>query len=100
MFRKLYWVTEQVTTDGKSHVTGVFTSIPNLLKEGMACNQLGCLRLTLMKLDSENGTLGSWTAPNFKGIEERLHDLVKSDEVTIDHSESLVAALEKHKAGV
>lgn len=100
MFRKLYWVTEQVDSSGKSHVTGVFTSIPNLLKEGLACNELGCLRLTLMKLDSEKGALGNWTAPNFAGIHDRLQELVRSDEVSVDQCESLVAALEKHKAGV
>jgi hypothetical protein len=98
MFRKLYWVTEQVQPDGKSHVTGVFTSIPNLVKEGFACNELGRLRLTLTKLDSEDGALGRWTAPNFSGLEERLSEFVATDEFTRDHCESLVAALENHKA--
>jgi hypothetical protein len=100
MFRKLYWVTEQVKPDGSSRVTGVFTSIPNLVKEGLACNELGCLRLTLTKLDSENGPIGSWSAPNFGGIKETLADCVRSDDFSADQCESLVAALTDEKAGV
>lgn len=100
MFRKLYWVTEQVDAGGKSRVTGVFTSIPNLLREGLACNDLGSLRLTLTKLDCECGGLGNWTAPNFDGLADQLSQLVKTEEFTAEQCEALVGALEKRKAGV
>jgi hypothetical protein len=100
MFRKLYWVTEQVQPDGKSHVTGIFTSIPNLVREGFACTELSSLRLTLTKLDSEDGALGRWTAPNFEGLEERLAEFVRTDEFSAEQCESLVAVLANHKAGV
>jgi hypothetical protein len=100
MFRKLYWVTEQVQADGTSQVTGVFTSIPNLVKEGFACNELGSLRLTLTKLDCEDGALGRWTAPNFAGLDERLGEFVKTEEFSAEQCESLVAALANHKAAV
>src|SRR5438105_1923720 len=98
MFRKLYWVTEQVEPNGKSHVTGVFTSIPNLVREGFACNQLGLLRLTLTKLDCESGALGRWTAPHFDGLEERLAEFVRTDEFTAEQCKALVLALANHKA--
>src|SRR6266481_3301007 len=98
MFRKLYWVTEQVKPDGKSHVTGVFTSIPNLVKEGFACNELDRMRLTLTKLDCEEGALGRWTGPDFAGLAERMQDFVKTDEFTPEQCESLVMALGNHKA--
>jgi hypothetical protein len=93
MFRKLYWVTEQVKSDGSSRVTGVYTSIPNLVKEGLACNDRGCLRLTLTKLDSESGPLGNWSGPDFEGLDPTLEDCVKSDDFSAEQSQSLVAAL-------
>jgi len=93
MFRKLYWVTEQVQADGKSHVTGVFTSIPNLVKEGFACKELGRLRLTLTKLDCEGGALGRWTGPDFAGLRDRLTEFIKTDEFSPEQCESLIAAL-------
>ena len=100
MFRKLYWVTEQVLPDGNSQVTGVFTSIPNLVKGGFGCKELGLLRLTLTKLDCEEGALGRWTGPDFSGLQERLTEFVRSDEFTPEQCESLVSALGTHKAGV
>ncbi len=98
MFRKLYWVTEQVQSDGISRVTGIFTSIPNLVREGLACNEVANLRLTLMKLDSENGSLGSWSGPSFDGLDSRLADFIKTDEFSVDHCETLVTALSKQQA--
>ena len=100
MFRRLYWVTEQVGANGESKVTGVYTSIPNLLREGFACNDLGNLRLTLMKLDSENGALGSWTGPTFEGLDSSITEFVKTDEFTAEHCETLVGALANGKANV
>lgn len=100
MFRKLYWVTEQVLSDGKTQVTGVFTSIPNLVREGFACNDVGTLRLTLTKLDCEDGNLGTWTAPNFDGLQDRLGEFVQTEEFSFEQCESLIHALGQHRAGV
>jgi hypothetical protein len=100
MFRKLYWVTEQIQSDGKSQVTGVFTSIPNLVKEGFACNELTTLRLSLTKLDSETGPLGTWTGPDFDGLTERLGDFVRTDEFSAEQCDSLTSALANSKTGV
>ena len=93
MFRKLYWVTEQVMPDGRSQVTGVFTSIPNLVKGNFACSELGNLRLTLTKLDCEEGALGRWTGPDFHGLSERLGEFVRKEEFTAEQCESLISAL-------
>lgn len=95
MFRKLYWVTEQVQQDGSSRVTGIFTSIPNLIREGLSCNEVQHLRLTLMKLDSESGSLGTWTGPAFEGLQDRLADFIKTDEFSADHCETLITSLSK-----
>lgn len=100
MFRKLYWITEQIHRDGKSHVTGVFTSIPNLVREGMACNEPRSMRLTLTKLDCEQGPLGSWDGPDFAGLDQRLQDFIRTEEFSAEQCESLVSALGTSKAGV
>ncbi len=36
MFRRLYWVVEEVDTSGRSQVTGVYTSIQDLIKHGLS----------------------------------------------------------------
>lgn len=100
MFRKLYWVTEQVLPNGNSSVTGVFTSIPNLVKEGLACNDPAHLRLTLTKLDCEDGALGRWMGPDFDGLQTRLQEFVQTEEFSADQCDSLVATLAQNKAGV
>lgn len=100
MFRKLYWVTEQIASDGKGRVTGVYTSIPNLVREGLACNDLNNLRLTLMKLDSENGSLGTWDGPTFDGLEGKITEFVETDEFSAEHCKTLMGALASKKANV
>lgn len=100
MFRKLYWVTEQVKPDGSSHVTGVFTSIPNLVKEGLACNHIRTMRLTLTKLDCVRGALGTWMGPEFTGLSNGLIEFIQSEEFSPEHCESLVEALGHQKAAV
>jgi|SRR5579862_2524699 len=100
MFRKLYWVTEQVKPDGESRVTGVFTSIPNLVKEGLACNHIRTMRLTLTKLDCISGALGTWMGPDFAGLPDGLIEFVQTEEFTAEHCESLVEALSRDKSAV
>ena len=100
MFRKLYWVTEQVKPDGESRVTGVFTSIPNLVKEGLANNHIRTMRLTLTKLDCVTGALGTWMGPRFDGLPNGLEEFVRTEEFSAEHCELLVEALGKQKAAV
>lgn len=99
MFRKLYWVTEQVDPSGSSRVTGVYTSIPDLIRHGLTWQDRGAsLRLTLTKLDSEKEPLGCWSTPEFTGLEQTLEEFVRTDEFSADQCSSLVQALDRFKA--
>lgn len=94
MFRRLYWVTEECEPNG-SCVTGVYTSIPDLIKHGLRWvdGPRTKLRLTLCKLDCAREPLGTFEGPDFKGLEERLADFVKTDEFSQDECKALVEAL-------
>lgn len=83
-FRKLYWVTEQIGTDGKSSVIGVYTSIHDLRVKGIKwiedCDQTSSFRVSLVKLDSSKMPLGCWNGPEFAGMEEELQQFVQTGE--------------------
>jgi len=97
MFRRLYWVTEEVTADGDSGVTGVYTSIPDLVKNGIESRNgtPSRFRLSLVKLDSLNGKLGTWEAPGFSGIEDALQPYVQKEDFTADQCQILVDRLKR-----
>ncbi len=96
-FRRLYWVTEEIQSNGGSGVTGVFTSIPDLIKKGIGSRNgsAGRLRISLVKLDGVDGPLGIWEAPGFAGIDDALQNYVKTDEFSPDQCQSLVDELKK-----
>ena len=97
MFRRLYWVTEQVDPKGSSRVAGVYTSIPHLLKHGLNWPSGDSrLRLTLTKLDCENDPIGTWCEPNFDGLEDRLREFIVTDEFSPEHCQMLIDALNNH----
>lgn len=83
-FRRLYWVTEQIADSGESCVVGVFTSIHDLRVKGVkwcdGCAHSGGFRVTLVKLDSQDMPLGSWSGPGFDGIEDDLQPFVATGE--------------------
>jgi hypothetical protein len=94
MFRKLYWVTELVDDKGLSRVTGVYTSIPDLIRHGLRHDdRTGSLRLTLTKLDCSQGPLGTWSSPRYEGLAQRLEEFVLTDEFSKDQCSSLLEAL-------
>ena len=93
MFRKLYWVTEHVDADGHSCVAGVYTSIPDLVRHGLKHPSQSQLRLSLTKLDHEGLPLGTWSSPDFSGLEADLAPYVKTDEFTADQCAALLAAV-------
>jgi hypothetical protein len=93
MFRKLYWVSEQVFDDGTSTVNGVYTSIPDLVRYGLRFPENGQLRLTLTKLDSNQEPLGCWLSPNFDGLETAMGPYLKTEEFTSDQVKLLVRSL-------
>jgi len=95
MFRKIYWVTEQVDSFGNSRVSGVYTSIPELIKRGLCWETGSLLRLTLTKLDSDKEPFGTWCEPDFSGLEERIDEFIKTDEITRDHCQMLIESLER-----
>ena len=83
-FRKLYWVTEQVGTDGQSTVIGVYTSIHDLRVKGIKwiedCDRRNSFRVSLIKLDSSKMPLGCWNGPDFASLEEDLQQFVATGE--------------------
>jgi len=93
MFRKLYWVTEQVDLRGHSRVTGVYTSIPDLVRRGLNPSGNGRIRLTLTKLDSDQEPLGTWTEPAFMGLAQGLEQFIHTDEFSEEHCNMLLNAL-------
>lgn len=96
MFRRLYWIVEQVGSDGKSRVTGVYTSIPDLVERGLQWSDdvhgTG-LRVSLVKPDTFNAPLGCWTGPEFPGMVEDLRSFVASHEITEEELNTLSSSL-------
>ena len=95
-FRKVYWVTEQIHSDGCSQVAGVFTSVHDLMTHGFAgiegCDKVAGFRLNLCELDTL-GTLGRWSSPDYAGLEEDLKQYVASSEVAHHEAEEFVKLL-------
>lgn len=98
MFRRLYWVAEQVEKDGSSKVTGVFTSIQDLVHTGLQWCSNGKVpkgyRLTLMKPDSFNCPLGVFESPRFEGLDEALTELVQGNEYSSEEAANLRSELD------
>jgi len=96
-FRKIYWVTEQLDAQGKSEIGGVYTSIQDLLAEGLRWNEdspaTQGFRVSLVKLDSTKKPLGTWSSPNFDGLEEDLATYVKTKEFDVLDCEAMVREL-------
>ena len=93
MFRRLYWVSEQVFTDGTSKVNGVYTSIPDLVRYGLQYAEGGDLRLTLTKLDSSSDPLGTWISPGFGEMETAIQEYVTTEEISSEHVKMLINGL-------
>ena len=97
MFRRLYWVTEEVNAKGDSGVTGVYTSIPDLVRGGIQSRngRPSRLRLSLCKLDCADGPMGVWEGPAFAGIGDSLEDFVKTEDFSADQCQMLIDELAK-----
>lgn len=96
MFRRLYWIAEQVGNDGRSRTTGVYTSIQDLVHHGLGwCEDIdGCnLRLTLVKPDVFNKPLGTWMSPAFDGLESDIRGFVASQEYSEEEVNLLITSL-------
>lgn len=96
MFRRLYWVVEEVEKSGQSQVSGVYTSIPDLIKHGLGCVDSGNeIRLTLTKLDSSKPPLGTWHSPSFGSLESDLQEYIQTDEFNEEQCKALVDELHR-----
>jgi len=67
-FRKLYWIVESVHADKTSSVQGVYTSIVDLIDKGLGRRGQGPIRLSLTKLDDDQGVLGTWMEADQDGL--------------------------------
>lgn len=104
MFRKLYWVTEQLNADGHSQVVGCYTSIFDLVDKGLRWDDEVAhrdgFRVNLVKLDSGKRALGTWNGPEFSGMEDALQTYVGTGEMTAQEVENLAQSARKFCAGV
>jgi hypothetical protein len=96
-FRRIYWVTEQLDESGAGDVTGVFTSIPDLLDSGIGIrdcsNKKAGFRLTLVELDANKAPLLVLSAATFLEAKSMLAPFVESGEITEEESVRLAEAL-------
>ena len=83
-FRRIYWVTEQIDEKGESQVAGVYTSIPDLIDKGLRWDSdipfRAGFRISLVKLDSIRKPLGTWTSPDFTGLDDSLKEYIGTGE--------------------
>ena len=101
MFRKLYWVTEELRSDGSSAVTGVYTSIPNLIRHGLGkVHDAACLRLSLTKLDSDDGPIAAWAGDMFGRLSADLVQFVATEDITEDQRNSLVETVDSLRSAL
>ena len=84
---------------GTSHIVGVYTSIPDLIRNGLPepCRP-NRLRLTLTKLDSTQPPFGVWCEPDFSCLAERLEEFIATDEFSPEHCQMLVETLKNRSA--
>ncbi|MBX3096178.1 MAG: hypothetical protein KF812_04895 [Fimbriimonadaceae bacterium] len=98
VFRRIYWVTEQLDAKGCGVVTGVYTSIPDLMNKGLRWlngQESAKLRVSLIKLDSPGQPLGCWTGPEFENFETDLEQCIVTKEFTPQEVETLAGAIRK-----
>ncbi len=96
MFRRLYWIVEQVGNDGGSKVTGVYTSIPDLVGKGLNWSDGVTgrgLRLSLVKPDTFDKPLGQWSGSQLSGIEADLQAYIQTHEFSEEEVTTLVNGL-------
>ncbi len=91
-FRRLYWITEHVKSDGSTQASGVYTSVYDLIERGLPRHHDG-LRLSIAKVDSETDPIAAYVSPGFERLEDDLLTYVKTEEITEDQRQSLLRAL-------
>ena len=103
MFRRLYWVAEQVDSSGRSIVTGVYTSIQDLVGKGLhwceGSPSSSKFRLTLVKPDSFNCPLARFDNTDFSSLEDKLQPFVDTNEYSMDEVKMLRESIDHFLAG-
>lgn len=90
MFRKLYWVAEDIDATGSSQVRGVFTSVPNLLRNCLERGvDLSEIRLSLTRLDCGNAVIASWSGKQFAQMPRDLVQFVETEDLTEEQRQSI-----------
>jgi hypothetical protein len=96
-FRRIYWVTEQLDEEGRSDVTGVYTSIPDLVEIGLGIQDYSpcrkTVRLSLCELDAAKPPLVSVLWDEYDQLESLLKPFVDDGEMTHEDVVTLVDAL-------
>lgn len=96
-FRRLYWTTEQTASNGASTLTGIYTSIPDLIEIGLqwvdGVPHRDGLRVSLWQLDVCGQPLGQWSSPEFADMSADLAKFVESDGFNAQDCEGLAQQL-------
>lgn len=95
MFRRLYWIVEQIGEDSSSRVTGVYTSIQDLVNKGLKWSEnlvVNHVRITLMKPDTFDKALGSWKDSEFGSLRNDLEAYIQSHEYSEEEVDLLCQA--------
>jgi hypothetical protein len=83
---------------GDSQVTGVFTSIPDLIELGLGvreiCEKRAAFRVTLCELDSKDMPLLSLESPGFENYQAKLSPFLETGEVSREEFNALADALQ------
>jgi hypothetical protein len=91
LFRKLYWVAEDLLPSGAASLRGVFTSVPNLIRLGIPDRlDPSRFRLTLTRLDSTDGVVARWSGPDFDHLSQDLAPFVVEEDFTEEQRRNLV----------
>jgi hypothetical protein len=93
-FRRLYWVTEQISPSGESEIRGVFTSVPDLIEHCLqVLGETSDVRLSLVELDRVGKPLLTWVSKGGDDIAGLLDPFVKTGELSRDEVQRVIDAV-------
>lgn len=98
IFRRVYWVVEQLGDRG-SEVAGVYTSIPDLLENGLRSVSGATIRVSAFELDKARGALCTWRTDSKHEAAEAFELLVEAGDFTHEEIARLCDALKQNQSG-
>ena len=93
-FRRVYWVTEKLGDSGSSNVSGVCTSVHDLIEYGIPKHN-GVFRLNLCELDSSGDCLLTFKSDDGSSLSDTLKPFLDSGELSLEEVIRLSEALKK-----